>query len=539
MGSINLRSYHRKIDDFIENNEIDLALNHCRYILINYPKNFRTHQLLSKAFLNLQDLTTADKVFDIILSVDPDDFVAHIGKSMSAEASHMFPDALEHMKRAFEIEPSNEGLQSEIKRLFEKNDFVSPNNVVLTRGALIKMYLRGKLYEQAIAEIKIGLHESPYRTDYKLALADCYYQAGYLVQAVESSIDVLNQLPYCLKANEILHKIYGLNTDNPSSDIHLSRLIELDPYYAFEMPTTRSILDVPDIAVLIEEYDVEKFSLPKENWMEILEENWNSTDNLEKTQFEISSLSWDSIIKQSLELINEDTINGFNIDPNIPVVPTENSDYDETEFLESGISKKVTFIHRLRRPVVESINPQEDANDQLDLKKEIDREEFDMLIQEDDFSEELNHSLNDETTDLQTLISSSTDSEWVSDENEGEVRKIEKINHMEMPDQQIDSNNKFNDTQPITTSYRSTEEMIEKALKAIEGENYRYAMDLFHSLAKQESELGNLSANLEVITERYPNKVEFLLLLGEIYIRLDEKQKALETFHKAQQLISF
>ncbi len=52
--------------------------------------------------------------------------------------------------------------------------------------------------------------------------------------------------------------------------------------------------------------------------------------------------------------------------------------------------------------------------------------------------------------------------------------------------------------------------MIEKALKAIEGENYRYAMDLFHSLAKQESELGNLSANLEVVTERYPNKVEFL-----------------------------
>ncbi len=90
----------------------------------------------------------------------------------------MFLMALEHMKRAFEIEPSNGGLQSEIKRLFEKNDFVSPNNVVLTRGALIKMYLRGKLYEQAIAEKKIGLHESPYRTDYKLALADCYYQAG-------------------------------------------------------------------------------------------------------------------------------------------------------------------------------------------------------------------------------------------------------------------------------------------------------------------------------------------------------------------------
>ena len=58
------------------------------------------------------------------------------------------------------------GLQNEVKRLIQKKDGVEPQKVHLTRGAFIKMYMRGDLFDQAIAEAMIGVRENPQRMDY-------------------------------------------------------------------------------------------------------------------------------------------------------------------------------------------------------------------------------------------------------------------------------------------------------------------------------------------------------------------------------------
>ena len=537
MGNLSLRSYHRKIEGLIESGDIKPALFHCWHILKNYPKNYRTHQLLSRIFLDLQDLISAEKVFDIVLKINPDDFVAHIGKSMIAESSNNNEDAIKHMKQAFEIEPSNEGLQAEIKRLMGKNDSERPNKAILTRGALIKMYLRGELFEQAIAEIKIGINESPNRIDFKIALADCYYRLENTIQAVKTCIDILNQLPYCLKANEILHQIHNQNKDISDKDIYLSRLVDLDPYYAFVLPTTKSIYDVPDIAVLLEEWSDEDSSTPEINWIEFLEKNWKIQENPPDSQADFSSADWDSVIQRSIEPTNEDPFHDLNIGPEAEVVPNDRLD-EGSEILDMGLSKKDVFINKLRRPLIETKNPDTEAEHHLHLNDEIIDEKIDY--------ERSGFELPDEPIDeenLDTIHDVSpilpTESEWVSLNSEDDENHSEKENILNMREKQLDSSEKLNDTQPVNISDASPTEMIEKAIKALEGENYKYALDIYRALSKQESQLTNLSAHLVEITERYPDKIEYLLLLGEVFIRLDEKQKALEVFHKAQKLISF
>ena len=117
MPNLSLRAYLQKIETSIEENNIDKAISQSLYLLQKFPKNLNAFQVLSKALLQKQDFKNADKVFDIILQIEPDDFVSHIGKSIIAESNHSLDSAIEQMKFAFETQPANEGLQNELKRL--------------------------------------------------------------------------------------------------------------------------------------------------------------------------------------------------------------------------------------------------------------------------------------------------------------------------------------------------------------------------------------------------------------------------------------
>ena len=130
--------FFKEIETSIEENNIDKAISQSLYLLQKFPKNLNAFQVLSKALLQKQDFKNADKVFDIILQIEPDDFVSHIGKSIIAEFNHSLDSAIEQMKYAFETQPANEGLQIELKRLLLANDGVEPNKILLTRGALTK-----------------------------------------------------------------------------------------------------------------------------------------------------------------------------------------------------------------------------------------------------------------------------------------------------------------------------------------------------------------------------------------------------------------
>ena len=68
-------------------------------------------------------------------------------------------EAIWHMERAFEAQPSNAAIQSELQRLYGRRDGVTPPRIRMTRGALAHMYMQGELYPQAISETRAVLDE--------------------------------------------------------------------------------------------------------------------------------------------------------------------------------------------------------------------------------------------------------------------------------------------------------------------------------------------------------------------------------------------
>src|SRR5512142_2697224 len=208
MAKISLRMYNREIEGLIEQGQrLDEAIAHCRHILKTYPKHLETYRLLGKAYLEAKRYDAAVDIFQRVLVVVPDDFVSHVGMSIITDEKGKLDDAIWHMERAFEVQPSNAAIQAELQRLFGRRDGVEPPKIRLTRGALAHMYVQGELFPQAISEIRSVLSNDPRRIDMQTLLARAYYRNGQKAEATELCTELLSKYPYCLDANRPLAAI--------------------------------------------------------------------------------------------------------------------------------------------------------------------------------------------------------------------------------------------------------------------------------------------------------------------------------------------
>jgi len=257
MASISLRAYNKEIESLIENEQVKDAIAHCRHILRQYPKHIETYRLLGRAYLESQRYTEAADVLQRVLSSLPDDFVSQIGMSMIREDEGNLDAAIFHMDRAFEAQPSNSAVQEELKRLYGRRDGVVPAKIRLTRGALVRMYARGDLFQQAIAEAKVALVENPDRVELEVILARMYFQSGQKVSATEIASRLIEKLPYCIEANRILAEVLPGTARADDARVYKQRLIALDPYLAHVPANSSSSADSPDESVKLEIYEGE------------------------------------------------------------------------------------------------------------------------------------------------------------------------------------------------------------------------------------------------------------------------------------------
>ena len=86
-------------------------------------------------------------------------------------------------------------------------DGMQPPKVHLTRGALARMYVKGDLHQQAIAELRSAIAEDPQRFDLQVSLAQMYAQSGQNAKAIDTCGTIINKLPYCLNANLVLAEL--------------------------------------------------------------------------------------------------------------------------------------------------------------------------------------------------------------------------------------------------------------------------------------------------------------------------------------------
>jgi len=254
MAKVSLRSYNREIETMMDRGQLDEAVAHCHHILKTFPKHLETYRLLGKAYLELKKHGDASDIFLRVLACVPNDFVSHVGMSIIRDEENKPDDAIWHMERAFEAQPSNAAIQGELQRLYGRRDGVSPPRIRMTRGALAQMYVQGELYPQAISEIKSVLKEDPGRSDMQSLLARACYRSGQKNEAAEVASSLLRRYPYSFDANRVLVEILG--SDRPESvQAYRQRVIELDPYAAHVSGSILQTNDAPDSAVALERLD--------------------------------------------------------------------------------------------------------------------------------------------------------------------------------------------------------------------------------------------------------------------------------------------
>lgn len=255
MATINLRAYNREIESLIEHNQNDEAIAHCLHILQFVPKHVATYRLLGKALLESKRYGDAIDIFQRLLSSVPDDYVAHVGMSIIREDEGKLDSAIWHMERAFETQPSSAPIQDELRRLYGQRDGLMPPKVRLTRGALARMYIKGMLYPQAIAELRAALADDPHRPDLQVLLAQAYYLSGQTIEAVNTCNELLKKLPYCMEANRIMAAILPEDDQSDEVKAYRQRLISLDPYYSKISPQSPNTNEVPDKEVVVDHLD--------------------------------------------------------------------------------------------------------------------------------------------------------------------------------------------------------------------------------------------------------------------------------------------
>ncbi|MDX9992717.1 MAG: tetratricopeptide repeat protein, partial [Anaerolineales bacterium] len=252
MSKVALRVYNHEIESLIEQGQVDEAIAHCQHILKTYPKHLETYRLLGNAYLEAQRHNDAADIFQRVLTSVPDDFVSHLGMSIINDEHKNLDQAIWHMERAYESNPSNGGVQAELRRLYGRRDGLEPPKIQMTRGALAKMYLRGAQYAQAIQEIKTVLNEDKDRLDLKVLLAQALFRSGKKVEATEICTEILQVSPYCFDVNRILVEILPGTSLAANVDTYKKRLQQLDPYIAFVTGSTFDVSSVQDMAVGLE-----------------------------------------------------------------------------------------------------------------------------------------------------------------------------------------------------------------------------------------------------------------------------------------------
>ena len=267
MAKVSLRIYNREIEGLIDQGHTNEAIAHCHHILKTFSKHLATYRLLGKAYLELKRYGEAVDIFGRVLMSVPDDFVSHVGMSIINDEQNKLDDAIWHMERAFEAQPSNAAIQGELQRLYGRRDGMEPPKIRMTRGALAHMYVQGELYPQAIAEIRAVLSEDAERADMQVLLARAYFRGGQKADASDMCAQLLKRYTYCFDANRIMVDILPATAGvAESTQVYRMRVGELDPYATFSKGSVFQSDEVADAAINLDrlEYTGEEAPIGQE-----------------------------------------------------------------------------------------------------------------------------------------------------------------------------------------------------------------------------------------------------------------------------------
>ncbi len=514
MSRIPLRKYIQEIEVLIENGNLDEAQKHCLYILKTFPKNIAIYRSLGKILMEKGKYEDSVYVFEKVLGVIPDDFIAHVGLSFISEVHEQLDDAVLHMERAFELQPTNAVLKEELKRLHLKKDGIEPQTIRLTRGALINMYLRSSLYLQAIAELRIGLQTNPNRIDFKEHLAEALLKQGEKIEAIQTSIETLGKAPFNFTANRIAYDILPKTSDALDTQAFHQHLIDVDPYFMYVGDRISNVEDVPDVAVSLDRYDGKNpnIDLDAISVQEEIEKHWNKTSIWKENEDLDSEIDWDSIIENRLTEKKEKT-------EEIPQESTAEKIDDQPENipdLELTPERKKEDTNAIPGWIFDEPNEQKDDTPlDFPLPDSVENISPDLVM------DQMESGMVDQ--DVPTISEPESEvisKHWVKIENENAPK----------------SQSSLEDTQKVNIqTQENDDEIFQSALKAIDKNDLRFAIQKFDDLLEKNVHVEEIIRTIENSTSILTQEPDGWYVLGKAYLKINQKEKALNAFRKAEE----
>ncbi|MGH2354276.1 MAG: tetratricopeptide repeat protein, partial [Chloroflexota bacterium] len=184
-----------------------------RRALALLPRGLEAQRALGLALLDAGEARPALSAFQAALACDPLDVVSQVGSAEAQERIGGPQSAATDWLRAWELAPGVPGVEERMQAARGSADAPQPSErpseqpgagPPLTRAALAGVYLRGGLYEHAVAEARSALGREPERPDLQLVLAEAFWRSGDAASAAAVAEQVLGRQPDSAAANLLL-----------------------------------------------------------------------------------------------------------------------------------------------------------------------------------------------------------------------------------------------------------------------------------------------------------------------------------------------
>ncbi|MCS7286155.1 MAG: tetratricopeptide repeat protein [Anaerolineae bacterium] len=281
---VDLETYCEEIDSLIRRGRSDEAIAAARHILSFYPKFIEAYRLLGKAYLEKGELANAADMFLRVLGADPEDFIAYVGLVDVYRTEDKIEQAIWFLERAIDLEPARKELRKELETLYRALG-VTELIPHYTLAGLARTYFRSGLLEQAAQALNEALEREPDRIDLRMTLAEVLWRMGRRLEAAQTCLEVLDVLPYCLKANLILGYIWSsINPGEARAKFELAQALDPLNRKAWELFGRDSPLQPRQIKVPRFEFIITPIERKIPAWAEALETEEEPPLQLEKPE---------------------------------------------------------------------------------------------------------------------------------------------------------------------------------------------------------------------------------------------------------------
>jgi tetratricopeptide (TPR) repeat protein len=230
MASMSLQAAYDQARQSLESNDLDRAIGVAQHILDNYPDNLEAYRILGEAYLANRQLDRAQESFERVLRSDPENIPAHVGLGITHERQGKLDRAVSEFEQALEVKPDMAELRSQLLRLYTDAWGSENAQLRLSRAGLARLYAKGHMLPQAIAEFRQVIADQPGRFDAMVALAEALWRDGQEDEAMELCQDILAQRPESLKANLILGYL-AMAAGRPEGERYWRAAEHMDPYH--------------------------------------------------------------------------------------------------------------------------------------------------------------------------------------------------------------------------------------------------------------------------------------------------------------------